>query len=317
MMTLLHQLPSLGDPIRARLLAALEGHELSVRELQEILQLPQSTVSRHLRILVDQEWVRARPEGTSHRYRFEAPPAGSSRERLWSLIREDVSASRAAKADARRIRAVLAERQTRSRRFFASEAGRWDRLREELFGRRYELEALLGLLDPEWVVGDLGCGTGSLSAALAPFVKRVIAVDQSEPMLAAARSRLEAYPNIELRQGELELLPMNEDELNVAALVLVLPYVPDPGRVLGEAARALQPGGRLLVLDLLPHDRTDWEPTMGHLWQGLSQGQMLGWMQGAGLQTARYTPLAPVPEAKGPGLFIATGIKPMSGDGRT
>src|SRR4030095_3274695 len=107
---------------------------------------------------------------------------------------------------------------------------------EKLFGSRYELASLLALLDPNLVVGDLGCGTGAFSAAIAPFVRKVIAVDESSPMLEAARGRLQHLPNVEVRQGELELLPANEDELNLAALILVLPYVPDPGRVLGEAA---------------------------------------------------------------------------------
>jgi ArsR family transcriptional regulator len=302
-------LPSLGDPVRGRLLAALEGQELSVRELQEILQLPQSTVSRHLRVLVDQKWVGSRPDGASQRYRFVPPAAGTPREKLWGLVREDVAASKAAKADAKRITAVLAERLTRSRRFFASEAGRWDRLREELFGSRFELGALLGLLEPGWTVGDLGCGTGTLSMTLAPFVRRVIAVDESEAMLAAARSRLEPFDNVDVRQGELELLPLGEEELDVAALVLVLPYVPDPGRVLGEAARAIRSGGRILVMDLQPHDRSDWEQTMGHLWRGLGPGQMLGWLHGAGFRETRYVALPPDPESKGPGRFVATGRK--------
>jgi ArsR family transcriptional regulator len=302
-------LPSLGDPLRARLLVALEAHELSVRELQEILQLPQSTASRHLRVLAEQKWVDVRPDGASQRYRFTPPPDGSPRERLWKLIRDETVAGKAAQSDARRIKAVLAQRQTRSRRFFATEAGRWDRLREELFGQRFELGLLLGLVDPAWTVGDLGCGTGALSSALAPFVRRVIAVDESEPMLAGARSRLEQFANVEVRQGELVLLPLGEDDLDVAALVLVFPYVPDPGRVLGEAARAVRPGGRILVMDLQPHDRTDWEHTMGHLWQGFGPGQMLGWMSGAGLRESRYVALPPDPESKGPGLFVATGVK--------
>lgn len=302
-------LPSLGDPVRARILAALEEHELSVRELQEILQLPQSSVSRHLRVLVDRKWVGARPEGASQRYRLLPASPDSPRGKLWALVREETLASAAAQADARRIKAVLAKRQTRSRQFFASRAGRWDRLREELFGPSYELSLLLGLLDPDWSVGDLGCGTGPLSEALAPFVSRVVAIDQSEAMLAAARSRLEPFANVEVKQGELELLPLGEDDLDVAALVLVLPYVPDPGRVLGEAARAVRPGGRILVMDLLPHDRTDWEHTMGHLWRGFGPGQMLGWINGAGLREARYVALPPDPESKGPGCFVATGMK--------
>jgi len=306
----LDHLSALADTTRARLLAALEGQELSVRELQAVLQLPQSTVSRHLRILADQGWVAARPDGASHHYRFEAPGPGSPRGRLWALVREEVAASRTARGDRDRIRAVLAERHGRSRAFFASEAGRWDRLREELFGRRYELGALLGLLDGHQVVGDLGCGTGALAAELAPFVGRVIAVDESAPMLQAARDRLAHLSNVELREGELELLPVREDELDLALLVMVLPYVPDPGRILSEAARATRPGGRILVLDLAPHDRSEWEQTMGHLWRGVDRLQMIEWLNGAGFREARYVALPPLPEAMGPGLFVASARKP-------
>jgi ArsR family transcriptional regulator len=159
-------------------------------------------------------------------------------------------------------------------------------------------------------VGDLGAGTGAFSAAVAPFVSRVIAVDESAPMLAAARARLAGFGNVELREGELELLPVREAELDLAALVLVLPFVPDPGRVIAEAAHALEAGGRILVLDLQPHERAHYSQAMGHLWHGFSQGQMQAWMTGAGLRDVRYVALPPLPDAKGPGLFVATAAKP-------
>src|SRR5690606_19662402 len=106
--------------------------------------------------------------------------------RLWALVREQISRLPAAAEDERRVRSVLAQRSSRSREFFSSAAGEWDRMREELFGSAFELQGLLGLLDPRWVVGDLGCGTGQASEALAPFVERVIAVDASPEMLAGA-----------------------------------------------------------------------------------------------------------------------------------
>jgi ArsR family transcriptional regulator len=307
---LLDQLSALTDPIRVRLLILLDTNELNVRELQDILQLPQSTVSRHLKVLADESWVTSRADGPSQRYRLTAPQEGSPRGRLWDLVREEMVVTGPAKRDRERLRPVLAERHRRSREFFDSEAGQWDRLRGELFGSRTELSALLGLLDPSWVVGDLGAGTGAFSAAVAPFVSRVIAVDESGPMLAAARARLEGFGNVELRQGELELLPVREAELNLAAMVLVLPFVPDPGRVLAEAAHALDAGGRMLVLDLQPHERAHYSQQMGHLWHGFSQGTMMEWMTGAGLRDVRYIALPPVPDAKGPGLFVATATKP-------
>ncbi len=306
----LDHLSALADPIRSRILLALERQELSVSELQQALQLPQSTVSRHLKVLADEGWVSARPDRTSHHYRLASQSLGTSAQRLWELVREEVGATRAGRQDAERVRAVLARRHTRSREFFDTEAGQWDRLREELFGHRFELCSLLGLLDPDWVVGDLGCGTGSLAAAVAPFVRRVIAVDESGPMLVAARARLAQMGNVDLRQGELELLPVNEMELDLAVLALVLPYVPEPGRVLGEAARALQPGGRLLVVDLQPHDRAEYAQTMGHLWQGFDPSQMRSWVSAAGLKDLRHVALAPEPRAKGPGLFVLTARQP-------
>jgi ArsR family transcriptional regulator len=301
---------ALADPIRARLIISLEGHELAVSELQQILQLPQSTVSRHLKVLADEGWVAARAEGSAHRYRATVEGAGQAAGQLWQLVRQEVSGSAAARQDRDRLREVLARRHARSREFFATEAGQWDRLREQLFGQRFELQVLLSLLDPGWVVGDLGCGTGHFAAAVAPFVRKVIAVDESGPMLAAARARLADAPNAELREGELELLPVNEMELDLAVLSLVLPYVPEPGRVLAEAARALQPGGRLAIIDLQPHDRAEFGQAIGHLWMGVAASQVIGWLTAAGLRHARYVPLAPEPVAKGPGLFLATARKP-------
>jgi ubiquinone/menaquinone biosynthesis C-methylase UbiE/DNA-binding transcriptional ArsR family regulator len=307
---LLDQLSALTDPVRVRLLILLENNELNVRELQDVFQLPQSTVSRHLKALADEGWVASRAEGPSQLYRLSRPKEDSPRARLWELVRDEMVSTTAAKSDRSRVRPVLAERHRRSREFFDTGAGQWDRLREELFGARTELSAMLGLLDPSWVVGDLGAGTGAFSAAVAPFVSRVIAVDESAPMLAAARARLEGLHNVELRQGELELLPVREAELNLAALVLVLPFVADPGRVLAEAAHALEAGGRILVLDLQPHERAHYSQQMGHLWHGFGQGQVMEWMTGAGLRDVRYVALPPQPDAKGPGLFVATATKP-------
>ena len=308
--SLLDHLTALADPIRVRLLISLEGRELAVGELQQTLQLPQSTVSRHLKVLADEGWVSARAEGAAHRYRATPEAAGVSAARLWQLVRPEVAQTPAARQDADRLREVLARRHGRSREFFASEAGQWDRLRDDLFGRRFELQLLLSLLDPDWVVGDLGCGTGHFAAAIAPFVRQVIAVDESGPMLAAARARLASAPNVDLREGELELLPVHEMELDLAVLSLVLPYVPEPARVLAEAERALQPGGRLAIVDLQPHDRAEFGHGLGQVWMGFSAQQMTGWLTAAGLRQVHYVPLAPEPSAKGPGLFLATARKP-------
>jgi SAM-dependent methyltransferase len=309
--TILDRLAVLADPTRSRLLLVLDGQELAVSELCAVLQLPQSTVSRHLKVLNDDGWVVARSEGTTRRYAV-APDLDPAARRLWHLVRGQVAEDVTAAQDAERLRSVLARRRTRSQEFFAGAAGQWDGLRAELFGRRADLLGLLGLLDDDWVVGDLGCGTGQVAASLAPFVGRVIAVDQSRAMLTAARARLGDVPNVELRHGELEGLPIEASSLDAAVLFLVLDYVPEPARVLAEAARALQPGGRLLVVDMTPHGREEYRRTMGHLWQGFSAGQVGEWLTGAGLERVRYRTLPPDPAAKGPALFAATARRGIS-----
>ena len=298
----------LGDVTRSRILVLLERHEMTVTELCAVLQLPQSTVSRHLKVLLDGAWVASRREGTSRYYGLVDPQQPAAR-RLWHLLREQVTASAAADQDARRSKSVVARRQTASERFFESAAGKWDKLRGELFGRASHLQAFAGFLDDRWVVGDLGCGTGQVAAALAPFVERVIAVDRSGEMLQTARRRLREWPNVDIRRGDLEALPIEDGALDAATLILVLHHLPDPAAVLADVARTLRLGGRLLVVDMLPHDRDDYRQQMGHIWLGFGNDHMRKLLSGARLKTTRIVPLPPDPESKGPALFVATGIK--------
>lgn len=300
------RLTALADPTRSRLLLVLERHELTVGELCAVLQLPQSTVSRHLKVLGDEGWVTARAEGTTRRYAMRRAGLDPAARQLWRVVRGEVAALRTAAHDADRLRSVLAERHARSQAFFSSAAGHWDRLRAELFGTHAELAALPALLDDDWAVGDLGCGTGQVAAALAPFVRQVIAVDESPAMLAAARARLGGMANVAVRPGGLEQLPIDDGELDAAILSLVLHHVPEPERALAEVARAVRPGGRLVVLDMLPHEREEYRQTMGHAWLGFGEETLGRWLEEAGFGRLRFRPLPPSPDVKGPTLFAAS-----------
>jgi len=311
---ILDHLASLADTTRSRLLLLLDRHELTVSELCGIMQLPQSTVSRHLKALADSGWVSSRADGTSHLYTMTRDELDGGARRLWSLVRDQVGPSPAASQDQRRLQAALADRRTKSQEFFSSSAGQWDRLRDELYGERFHLGALAALAEADWVLGDLGCGTGETSATLAPFVQHVIAVDASAPMLQAARKRLQTFDNVELRRGELEALPIDDARLDAATLMLVLHYVVEPLRALAEVARVLKPGGRLIVVDMLPHDRDSYRQQMGHVWLGFAEDQISRLLTEAGFGKTRIVPLAPDARAKGPGLFVATGEKSQKGE---
>src|SRR5205823_7410556 len=167
-------LSALADPTRSRILLLLDRHELTVSEICAVMQLPQSTVSRHLKALADSGWIAARAEGTSRLYTATRDDLDPAARRLWLLVREQVGSTPAAVQDQRRLAAALAERRTKSQEFFSSSAGQWDRLRDELFGDRFHLAALAAFADSRWTIGDLGCGTGQVTAALAPFVERIV-----------------------------------------------------------------------------------------------------------------------------------------------
>jgi len=306
---ILDHMTALSDSTRCRMLMLLEKHELTVSELCAVLQMPQSTVSRHLKTLSDDDWVASRRDGTSRFYSMPVDDLDSGAKRLWPLIREQVAATTGAGQDDRRLRGVLTRRRAKSQEFFATAAGGWDHLRGELFGDEFFLWAVLGLIDPTLVVGDLGCGTGQLTETVAPYVRRVISVDGSTDMLDAARHRLGGAKNVELRQGELESLPIDSGDLDVAMLSLVLHYSPAPPRALAEVGRVVRTGGRVLVVDMLPHDREEYQQQMGHVWLGFSEKQISRFLTGAGFGEVRVRMLPADPDAKGPALFAAMAVK--------
>lgn len=303
-------LSALSDPIRSRILLVLDRHELTVSELCTVLQLPQSTVSRHLKVLGDEAWVSSRADGTSRRYQMLTSRLDPAVKKLWQLVRDQVVESPTSVQDSQRLQTVLTHRRTASQEFFSSAAGQWDRMRSELFGNRADIIGLLSLIDPSSTIADLGCGTGQISDLLAPYVNQVIAVDESAAMLATARKRLQSHDNVIVKNGDLMQLPIPSESLDAALLFFVLHYAAEPAAVITEAARTLKSDGRLLIVDLTPHDRPEFRDIMGHVWPGFSSEEFSIWAEQAGLAHVRYHTLPPDPAAKGPSLFAASARRP-------
>ena len=310
--TVLDRLSVLADPTRSRILLLLDRHELTVGELCTIMQLPQSTVSRHLKLLADDAWLVARGDGTSRFYKMVPSRLDAQTKALWSVVRAQMSSSPGATQDARRATGVLAKRRDKALIFFRDSADVWDRMRAEMIGARTDLLALLDLLDEQWIVGDLGCGAGHITDALAPCVAKVIAVDESGPMLGVAKQRLEEHANVDLRVGTIEALPIDDGTLDAAVLFLVAHFITDPSKVMHEVRRVLKPGGRLLIVDLMSHDRVDYIVQLGHVWQGFDGEQVKEWLANAGFTSCRYRPLPADPDAKGPTLFVASARRPSA-----
>ena len=145
-----------------------------------------------------------------------------------------------------------------------------------------------------------------MSAALAPFVSRVVAVDGSPTMLEAAGERLAAFDNVDLRRASSKSCRWTPASWTRRCSTWCCTTCRSRGAALAEVARGLAPGGRLLIVDMLPHDRQEYRQEMGHVWLGFEERQLARWLEAAGFEELRTAALPPDPEAKGPTLFAAT-----------
>ncbi len=303
---LLNRLATLGDIVRLRIVRLLDRHELSVGELDRALQLPQSTVSRHLKLLHEGGWIIKRSEGTASLYHLVEDALAEDARQLWLIAKHQIGESPVLEEDDSRLAEVLAERREDSRAFFGRVGGEWDHLRHELFGMQFTAEALLAFVDADWTIADIGCGTGNAAEHLAPFVNKVIVVDREPTMLDAAGKRLEGFGNVEFRQGELTSLPIADDEVDGAMVFLVLHHVANPAEAMNDIARIVKPDGAIVIVDMVAHDRESYRYTMGHEHMGFAEETVARWCEALGLRSLRYQRLRPATTAKGPGLFVAT-----------
>ncbi len=315
---LIELLRTLADPIRLRIVRLLEctpqphggvgggtgGGDggLSVGELGEILKLPQSTVSRHVKTLGDAGLADARRDGTSTFYRLAESSGKTASAQLRHIARAHLEHDPQAKNDAHRLAAILRKREFApgaAHDFFGKHAPQWDQLRAQWFGDTFHLEGLLALLNPAWTIADIGTGTGAMLPLLAPHVKQIIAIDPSTAMLKGAKNRVKecGLTNVDIRQGAAENLPLEKASIDVALLTLVLAYTADPALVLKEIHRTLKPGsgggGILLILDLQPHTVDLFREKLNHRHMGFSQEQLTTWLTAANFHNIRWHPLSP------------------------
>ncbi|MEL6343229.1 MAG: methyltransferase domain-containing protein [Myxococcota bacterium] len=301
-MTIYAHLSALSEPTRVRMLHVLEHHELTVGEIARILALPQSTVSRHIKTLHEDGWLQRRSLGPANLLQLQPSALAPHALRLWQLVREDLAEQY--DDDLRRLHAVIAMRED-STGFFERMAGRWDALRRDLFGDAFLQPFLLSMLPPDLVVADLGCGTGQTLEALAPNVQQVIGVDREAAMLSLARSRLADANNVTLYQSGLEDLPLDDQVADIALLMLVLHHIRDVPAALTEARRILRPDGQILILDLVAHDRVEFQRTMGHKHLGFSTRQLTQYADTAELYVDHTRLIPQLAQALGPPLFVA------------
>jgi ubiquinone/menaquinone biosynthesis C-methylase UbiE/predicted transcriptional regulator len=284
-LTLIQVYKALADESRLRLLRVLLHGAFNVNELQEILQMGQSRVSRHLKLLLEAGLAQVRRQGTWAYYEVAEANSDVTTVQL-DLLRQAGEHVTGTAQDEQRRKLCLDQRRERSRVFHDRVATKWSRLRKELLGNGAVLEQVVTPIGNARVVADLGCGAGELLSELARSAGKVIGVDSSTAMLDQARSSLAETgmaERVELRLGALEHLPLADGEADAALMNMVLHHLADPPSVLSEVKRAIGPGGTLVVCDLARHEQEWMRETYGDQWLGFTEEEIGRFFSKAGI----------------------------------
>lgn len=288
-MEFIRSLKALADPLRLRILAAVCEEELTVGEVQEVVQSVQSSVSRNLAILRGAGFIQDRKEGTSVYFSARQDMAEPTRE-LFKTLQARLADIPEVRRDRARLAVCRRRRLQRSQSYFESVAGDWERIRKSYFDDRVASLAIEKLLPRDLTLADIGCGTGSLTFELARFAHKVIGVDLSGEMLRRARAlgKERKIDNVEFRRGDALKLPLASHSVDAAFSVMVLHFLPEPERAIAGLCRITRPGGTVVLVDLVAHKQEWMREQMEHRWLGFGRDEIETWFGAAGAESVDY-----------------------------
>lgn len=286
----------LADPTRLRALALLELEELSVGDLGRCLGMAQSRVSNHLRVLRENGLLIERHLGTRNLLRSALTDSSAGAEgspgpwpvQLWMSLRQGLPSLAEHSADRMRLDELLSERRAAAPDFFDGLAGEWDKRGAAFDSGQARQRTIANLLGGGLVLADLGCGTGYMARAMAPFCRKLICVDGSVGMIDEARRRLATLAGdieTEFLTGALDALPIEDNALDGAVAGMVLHHLPTYSGLLREMRRVIRPGGTAVVLELAPHREAWMSAELGDRHLGLDPAEVSAGFRRAGFET--------------------------------
>jgi ArsR family transcriptional regulator len=299
----------LADSTRVRILALLMDEELSVAELQEVLDMGQSRISSHLGLLRQGGLVKDRREGKKTFYALNAkgdPQASALLQAAYASVAQtdEVASDRA------NLKRILEKRKQKSEQYFNSVAGRLGK--NYCPGRSWEaIGHFLLHLTPKIRIADLGAGEGLLSQLLANRAESVVCVDNSRKMVEFGSELAEknGFTNLSYKLGDIEEVPLKDASVDLALLSQALHHAQHPQTAVAEAYRILKPGGQLIVLDLLEHDFEKARELYADVWLGFSENTLYQYLKSAGFGQVKVDVVAR--EAQEPNFetVLASGVK--------
>ena len=299
----------LADSTRIRILSLLTREELSVAELQEVLDMGQSRISSHLGLLRQGELVHDRREGKKTFYalnrRFD--PQGLA---LMEAACASVDGSEQIVSDYANLKRILEKRKQLSEQYFNSVAGRL--CKNYCPGRSWQaIGHFLLHLTPKIRIADLGAGEGLISQLLARRAERVTCVDNSPKMVEFGRelAKKNGFSNLDYQLGDIEEVPLKDESVDLALLSQALHHAQHPEIAVQEAFRILQPGGELIIVDLLEHQFEKARELYADIWLGFSENTLYQFMKNAGFRKIEVTVVARESVEPNFRTVLASGVK--------
>ena len=291
---LVDTLKAAAESSRLRILALLSRGNLTVSDLTEILNQSQPRVSRHLKLLMEAGLVERYQEGSWAWFRLA--DTGRAADLVETLIARLDMADLQVERDLERLATVKARLREQAAEYFARNAADWDDLRRLHAPDEAVEKALVSAVGktPVQTLLDIGTGTGRMLELFAPIYLRATGIDASREMLAVARANLDkaGITHAQVRQGDILALPVDREIYDLVTVHQVLHYLDEPGRALAEAARALRPGGRIVIVDFAPHALDFLREHHHHIRMGFSDQQIADWLDSAGLDMAAAAEIA-------------------------
>lgn len=282
----------LSDPTRLRLIRLLVNEELSVAELQEVLNMGQSRISSHLGILRQGNLVEDRRDGKKSYYHLNRF-LDSETKALVKVVCVSFDKQEQAQRDTENLRRILDQRQELSEKFFNSVAENLGKY--HCPGRSWEaLGHFLLKLTPSITIADLGAGEGIISQLLARHAQMVYCIDNSKKMVevGSTLAKKNGFTNLCYKLGEIEHLPLEDGSFDLALLSQALHHARVPVEALQEAYRILKPGGQIIVLDLLEHQFEKARELYADRWLGFSKNQLYRWLKEVGFEQVEVSMVA-------------------------
>jgi len=277
---------ALSDETRLRLFNILIHFEFNVNELVQIMDMGQSRISRHLKIMTDTQLLSSRRNGS---YVYYHAVIDKENQKLIEFIEQSAKKYAELQEDLVRSENIFKERKNKTRQFFNNVAKYWDSLKEEVFGDLDLNRIIKSKISPVETLVDLGCGTGELLFQLQDTASKLLGVDSSPKMLEQARKKLgQSHQGLNLRLGEMEHLPLSDQEADLAFLNMVLHHLPLPEAGIREVSRVLKKDGLFIITDFAAHDQEEIREKYGGPWLGFKKEKIKQWLFDAGFSLKEF-----------------------------